>query len=120
MRRSRPCLLCAKEVKYMTDHLKTIHHKTASEAVLMSKCNRAVKLGVVQKNKPVACPVPGCSSLVVRVNQHLRNIHKMDKNDEEYKRFVYYVLLKEILLLYNTRMKISAKLCSCILCICVL
>lgn len=78
----------------MTDHLKTMHNKTASEAVQLSKCNRSVKLGVVQKNKPVACPVPGCSSFVVRVNQHLRTMHKMDKNDEDYKRFVYYVLLK--------------------------
>ena len=78
----------------MTDHLKTVHKKTASEAVQLSKCHRAVKAGVTQTRKPIACPVPGCSSLVVLVDLHLRNVHKMNKEDEDYKRLVYYVLLK--------------------------
>ena len=45
----------------------------------MSKLTRAVKSGVTQHNKPLPCPVEGCTSLVVRVDLHLRNIHKLDK-----------------------------------------
>ena len=58
--------------------------------------HRAVRTGVVQKRQPVACPVVGCSALVARVDVHMRKIHKMDKNSEEYKRLVYYVLLTQI------------------------
>ena len=62
----------------------------------MSKLTRAVKSGVTQHNKPLPCPVEGCTSLVVRVDLHLRNIHKLDKKWEDYKRLVYYDLQKYI------------------------
>ena len=48
----------------------------------MSKVTRAVKSGVHQKNKAVLCPVEGCTSLAVRVDLHLRHIHKLDKNGD--------------------------------------
>ena len=69
----------------------------------MSKLTRAVRSGVKQNNKPMLCPVEGCTSLVVRVDLHLRNIHKLDKNGEDYKRLVYYDLQKYIKLFITRR-----------------
>ena len=63
----------------MVSHLKKMRKKSAKEAVDMSKLTRAVKSGVTQQNKPLPCPVEGCTALMVRVDIHLRNIHKLDK-----------------------------------------
>ena len=95
-----------KKNKYMTAHLRRIHKISADEAVKLSKCNRAVKSGVIQKNTPVACPVKGCTAMVVRVDLHLRNQHKLDKDGEDYKRLVYYILLKWIKDFYRIYMQI--------------
>jgi len=36
-------------------------------------------------HKHCYCPVDGCTSLVKRIPVHLRNVHKLDPNAEEYK-----------------------------------
>ena len=82
----KTCTICGKDVKYMPSHLRIMHKKSSKEAVQLSKVTRAVKAGVQQKNKPLPCPVEGCTALVVRVDLHLRNIHKLDKDGNEYKK----------------------------------
>ena len=64
----------------MTSHLRRVHKMSADEAVELSKCNSAVKSGVVQRNTPLVCPVEGCTAMVVRVDLHLCNQHKLDKD----------------------------------------
>ena len=68
----------------MVSHLRRMHKKSAKEAVEISKLNRAVKAGVVQKNHPFPCPVQGCNAHAVCVDLHLRNTHELDKNGEEH------------------------------------
>ena len=63
----------------MVSHLKKMHKKSAKEAVGMSKLTRAVESGVTQQNKPLPCQVEGSTALMVRVDIHLKNIHKLDK-----------------------------------------
>ena len=93
----------------MVSHLKTVHKKSAKEAVTISKLNRAVKKGTIQKNKPFTCPVPGCSAHVVRVDLHLRRIHKLDRHGEDYKRLDYYDLLKYMYTLNDTQGDIDSE-----------
>ena len=85
----KSCTICGKHVKYMPSHLRIVHKKSSKEAVELSKVTRAVKSGVMQKNKPLPCPVEGCTALVVRVDLHLRNIHKLNKDGDKYKKLVY-------------------------------
>ena len=93
----------------MVSNLKTVHKKSAQEAVKILKLNRAVKKGTIQKNKPFTCPVQGCSALVVRVDLHLRRIHNLDRQGEDYKRLDYYDLLKYIYTLNDTQGNIDSK-----------
>lgn len=52
----------------------------------------AFYLGVVQRQKPIECPFPGCTKKVVRVDRHLINVHKIDTSDERYIEYVNLIL----------------------------
>ena len=41
----------------MVSHLRRMHNESSEETVQISKLNWAVKAGVIQKNKPLPCPV---------------------------------------------------------------
>lgn len=82
----RQCPLCPKMYKYLTEHLKTMHEMTAKEAVHLSRQHRAVQVGVEQKRKPFPCPVEGCGVHAARVDLHLRRVHKLNKEDPEFRR----------------------------------
>ena len=56
------------------------------EACNQSGKRRLVKEGVVQQRLKVKCPYPGCNKRLCRIDLHLRNVHKMDVNDVDYKR----------------------------------
>jgi hypothetical protein len=82
----RQCPFCAKQYKYLTEHLKTAHGKTKKEALEISSKNRAVQVGVKKTRKQFPCPVEGCPIQVARVDLHLRRVHKLNKEDPEYRR----------------------------------
>ncbi len=56
------------------DHLRTYHEMSDNNAKKISRENRAVRVGVSQKQKPVSCPVPGYKSVICRVDKHLRQV----------------------------------------------
>ena len=88
MRRKRMCPECGKKFRYMMQHLRTYHGMSDDEAKTISRQNRAVRVGVTQAQKPVNCPVPGCKSVICRVDKHLRQVHRLNKRDPEYERLV--------------------------------
>ncbi len=56
------CPECGSKFKYLLQHLRTYHEMSDEEAKTISRQNRAVRVGVEQKQRPVNCPVPGCNA----------------------------------------------------------
>lgn len=73
--------------KYMVDHLVTAHQKTQEAAKLLPAKHRAKRVAKNPTNKPIKCPVSGCISFLVGLDQHRRRIHHFNKLDPEYKRY---------------------------------
>ena len=73
------CPLCNKHYKYLTAHLKTTHGKTGDKA-------KGISIKELSKKLPQSCPVQGCEKMVVRVDLHLRRIHRLNKDNPEYLR----------------------------------
>ena len=46
-----------------------------------------------QRPLAVECPVPTCRARIVRVDKHLQNVHKMKKDDPQYKRYNYETMV---------------------------
>ncbi len=82
------CPECGNKFRYLTKHLRTYHGMSDDESKIISRQNRAVRVGVTQAQKPVNCPVPGCKSVICRVDKHLRQVHRLNKRDPEYERLV--------------------------------
>ena len=70
----------------LTSHLVHKHKINREEARKLAGRRRLVKEGVVQQRPKVRCPYPGCEKKICRIDIHLRNVHKMDVNDEDYKK----------------------------------
>ncbi|XP_057304437.1 uncharacterized protein LOC130641583 [Hydractinia symbiolongicarpus] len=97
---------CAREVFDMPRHMRQVHDWTMerSKSVNLLWNSRKtyawkqappkrakVTSSTKEKKKPVSdyrkrcrCPIPDCFAVVKRVDQHLKNVHKIDRTGEEY------------------------------------
>ena len=78
--------MCAKKFKVLLQHLEHTHGFTKEKAKEVSRKQRLVVKGARQKVKPTKCPYPGCGHPVVRVDLHLKTVHKVKGEElEQYK-----------------------------------
>ena len=80
---------------HLPRHLRKVHKKTAKEARVV-KCNFSMRKrkNIQQHSKRLRlyqrrqCSFPQCYATVVRIHNHLRNVHQLDVNSTKYKRYL--------------------------------
>ena len=72
------CPKCSSKTQWVTRHLRQAHHLSKDEAhELLVNTDWYRRRNVTEPRIKVHCTVDGCRAVVVRLNDHLRNVHRI-------------------------------------------
>ena len=79
--------MCGRKFKVLLQHLEQSHGLAKEASEKMSRKKRLVVKGAKQHIKLMKCPYPDCGNPVVRVDLHLKSMHKINGEElEKYKK----------------------------------